>query len=185
MKAPFIVGQRTLSENFGKVVLARDFRYPSGKTYNFVVWGGKTMPCIILPITPEGKVVYVNQFRHGANTFVLEIPGGNPKGKEPNDEVVRAELREEIGYEPERVQDLGPPVWFEPAASITPYLPMLATGCRKVGDPRLDETEVMEAREVSLGGWVEMIRSGAVRDSKSIAVTFLALPFLGVELEFG
>ncbi|HXN40209.1 MAG TPA: NUDIX hydrolase, partial [Myxococcaceae bacterium] len=52
----------------------------------------------IIPITPEGKVVLIRQFRSGIWSDTLEIPGGMVEsGEEPIDAAKR-ELEEETGY---------------------------------------------------------------------------------------
>jgi len=46
-----------------------------------------------------------------------------------------------------------------------------------------DKTEIMETVLIPLDKWIEMIFTGEVRDSKTIAVTFLALRELGLEIK--
>jgi len=61
----------------------------------------------VVPITPEGEVVMVAQYRHGARRVMLEIPGGMvDPGEDPAAAAAR-ELLEETGYEAGRVDRLG------------------------------------------------------------------------------
>lgn len=56
--------------------------------------------CCAVAITPDGRVVMVRQWRHGAQAWSLELPGGV---MDPGDAdaiaAARRELREETGYD--------------------------------------------------------------------------------------
>lgn len=54
--------------------------------------------CNVLPVTPDGNVVLVRQFRFGTNTISLEVPGGMIEPGEDPLLAVRRELEEETGY---------------------------------------------------------------------------------------
>ena len=62
----------------------------------------------IIAVTPDQKLVMVQQYRHGSGTVELEIPGGmmDPHETDPVATAVR-ELREETGYEGENARLLG------------------------------------------------------------------------------
>ncbi len=62
----------------------------------------------VIPLTPEGEVVLIEQFRHGTETVTLEIPGGmvDPEDASPI-VAARRELIEETGYDAEDYLILG------------------------------------------------------------------------------
>ena len=54
----------------------------------------------VIPLTSEGKVVMIRQFRHGTEDVTLEVPGGMVDREDGDSSVSAArELREETGYE--------------------------------------------------------------------------------------
>lgn len=56
--------------------------------------------CNIIPITKNGEVVLIEQFRQGVEQVTLEIPGGMiDEGETPQEAAVR-ELLEETGFAP-------------------------------------------------------------------------------------
>ncbi|MDP9426261.1 MAG: NUDIX hydrolase [Actinomycetota bacterium] len=53
----------------------------------------------VVPVTGDGRVVLVRQWRQPVGGFTLELPGGGVEAGEDPRETVRRELREEAGYE--------------------------------------------------------------------------------------
>ncbi len=53
----------------------------------------------VVPVTGDGRVVLVRQWRQPVGGFTLELPGGGVEAGEDPCEAVRRELREEAGYE--------------------------------------------------------------------------------------
>lgn len=182
MKIPRPVGEPRVLDGprFGKSWRAQDFEYPSGTIQTFTHFHDLKWPSIVLPVTTDRRVVVVRQFRHAANKVFWEVPGGCPKPGQSAEECARQELLEECGFRAEALELLTPSVYFEPANNTVAYIPFLARGCHRVGKPRLDETECLEVYTFGVKQWLTMIRSGEVRDSKSIVVTMLALPHLGL-----
>ena len=178
--APQVVSENVLYEKYGKVVVEKTFLLPNGETIEYLLWGGAIVPSIIFPVVYAETGVHVlalRHFRYGANAFVVEVPGGCPKNDENFKQTAQRELLEETGYEAEKIIRLGgsEPIWFEPAACNTPYIPVLALGCMKVGEPKPTADEVVETLLIPFTEWKEMIRDGRVRDGKTITLTMLAI----------
>ena len=178
--APQVVSVNVLYKKYGKIVVEKTFLLPNGETIEYLLWGGAIVPSIIFPVvfTETGvHVLALRHFRYGANAFVVEVPGGCPNSGEDFERVTRRELREETGYEAEKIVRLGgsEPIWFEPAACNTPYIPVLALGCKKVGEPKPTADEVVETLLIPFKEWKQMIRDGRVRDGKTIALTMSAI----------
>lgn len=62
---------------------------------------------ICLPLTVDGDIVMVRQYRPSLNMETLEIPAGAIDGSEPPIEASRREVLEETGYQCREVHSLG------------------------------------------------------------------------------
>lgn len=129
----------------------------------------------VVPLTGEGNVVLIRQFRHGVRETVIEIPGGMiDPGEEPAAAALR-ELSEETGYAAERIRPLAA-VWSNPAIMNNRCHLFLAEGCRLVAPPKFDSFEQIEVFEASRREVTEMVASGRIAHSMVVA----ALAFAGM-----
>jgi len=123
----------------------------------------------IVPITEDGKVVLIRQFRPPVSGYVIELPAGLVDRGESFEDAVRRELTEETGYSAEKVRFLteGPMSSGASAEMLTVYL---ATGLKHVGIGVRDETEDIEVIEVPLKDVPEQLellrRQGSLIDLK-------------------
>ncbi len=115
---------------------------PSGAERDFVVLDSPDWVNIV-PVTTEGEVVLVRQYRHGVRRLSLEIPGGVVDGSESPEEAAVRELKEETGFVPEQVRLLGR-LHPNPAIQNNSCYMYLAEGCRRVAEPQLDPFEGIE-----------------------------------------
>ncbi len=77
----------------------------SGKTGDFVVLNSSNWANII-PITNDGKILLIEQFRQGTNSVTLEIPGGLIEINEEPIEAAHRECIEETGYSSDKELEL-------------------------------------------------------------------------------
>ena len=127
----------------------------------------------ILPLTPDGEVVLLRQWRQGLKDFCIEIPGGMADpGEEPADAAAR-ELGEETGYGFERLIGLGS-VTTNPAIQNNRCWLYVAVGARPEGRATPEETEDIEVFTVPLAGALSMVDDGRI-DHTMVINTFLKL----------
>ena len=125
----------------------------------------------VVPITRQGEVVLIRQFRFGIGSSTLEIPGGTV---EPNEEPIDAasrELEEETGYRPGRIELLGS-VHPNPAFQNNRCYSYLARDCERVhqGHPEAGEDIAVELR--ALGEISGLIAAGEITHSLVICAFY-------------
>src|SRR5208282_5316766 len=119
----------------------------TGKEHDFYIFDSVNWVNVIA-VTPDQKLVMVEQYRHGSSTVELEIPGGMMDLHE-NDPVVSAvrELREETGYAGERARELGK-VWSNPAIMSNTTYTILIENCELKHGLEFDSGEDLITRLV-------------------------------------
>ena len=132
---------------------------------------------VVLPVRPDGKIVLVRQYRHATEQYLWELVAGRmEKGENPRKGAAR-ELVEETGYRAKKFTvflELFPTPGF---LEERMYL-LLAEGLT-AGEAEPEEDEKLIVRAYSKKQLEEMIRSGKMRDAKSIAGLLFYFRFLG------
>ncbi len=116
----------------------------------------------VLPLTDDGQVVMVRQYRHGSERISLEIPGGLIDAHETDPAAAAArELREETGFEAQQITPLGV-MNPNPSMMTNRCHAFLATGCRRIGDLQMDPGEDIEVVTVPLSDLDGLVARGAI-----------------------
>ena len=143
----------------------------SGKDYHFFVIEANDWINVI-PLTRDGRLVCVRQYRHGIQETTLEIPGGVIDDGEDPLEAARRELIEETGYEPEEITLLGC-VSPNPAIQNNRCFSFLATGCRRVAEQNLDGTEDIAVELIDPADVPHLVREGSFNHALVVAAFYL------------
>ena len=122
----------------------------------------------IIAVTDDGRMVLVEQYRHGTDEMTLEIPGGAvDPGENPVTSAAR-ELEEETGYRASELIEIGC-VDPNPAFISNRCWTFLAIGCRDDGTMNLDPSEEITVELTPLEDFGSLIDRGTITHSLVIA----------------
>jgi 8-oxo-dGTP pyrophosphatase MutT (NUDIX family) len=130
----------------------------------------------VVPVTDDGHVVCVRQFRAAVGRWLLEIPAGicDVDGEPPED-TARRELAEEAGFAAAHLE-LGATIHNSPGFADEQGWVFLATGLTEVPTDRQGaEEDHMEVVRVPIAGAARLIADGEVTDAKTVAGLLLAV----------
>ena len=133
----------------------------------------------VIPLTGDGRVVLIEQYRHGTGEVSLEVPGGMvDEGESPRDAAER-ELLEETGYEASGVSFIGK-TRPNPAIQNNWIHTFVARGVRYKGEPSNAGTERTVVRLVELESIPALIEEGKITHAL-VVVAFHRLGLKGLE----
>ena len=151
----------------GKVLHVRldEISLPDGQSATREYCHHNGAVCVI-PLTDEGEVICVRQYRYPFHEDLLEIPAGklDSPSEDPND-AVRRELREETGAIASKITYLGK--YYSSPAILDECIHMYMAQGLDFGDTDFDEDEFIEIVKIPIEKLVEMIMNGEIKDSKT------------------
>ena len=122
----------------------------------------------VVPLTDEGEVVCVRQFRYPHAKVLLEIPAGKLDSKEEDrPSAALRELREETGALCQTLTPLGQ--LLSTPAFVDEVIDMYLAEGLTFGDTDPDEDEFLDVVRIPLEDMVDMILRGDVTDAKTQA----------------
>ncbi len=162
-------GERIFS---GRVIgVERDtVRLPDGVTATREVVRHPGAVCVV-PLTVEGEVLLVRQFRYPEGRVFTEIPAGKLEpgehGKERFADAARRELREETGAECGSLTFIGD--FYSSPAILDEVIHMYLAEELKMGEPSPDEDEFLNLTKLPINELCDMIARGEIADGKTQA----------------
>ena len=132
----------------------------------------------VVPVTREGEVICVKQYRYAIGSLMLEIPAGKLDSKDEDPlEAAKRELREETGAISRKMTYLG--AFYSSPAILDEKIHMYLAEELEFGDTDFDEDEFIEIVRIPLAELVRMIQAGEVTDGKTQAAVMRTEHLLG------
>ena len=122
---------------------------------------------VVLPVFPDGRILMIRQYRHAAKQYLWELVAGRKDPGETFLQGAHRELREETGYRARKMTkltDLFPSPGFISENMVT----FLAEGL-SVGEAEPEADEKITSRVLSVTEAIRWMKSGKIRDMKSVA----------------
>ena len=123
---------------------------------------------VILPFTPDGDVVVIEEWRQSVGRINRGRPAGTVDADDADlDAVARRELAEETGYEADSLRYL---CAVEPANGLLDSVHhyYLARGCEPTAERDLDFNESIRVEVADYDDLLEAVLDGTVRDGRTV-----------------
>ena len=155
------------------------YRSPTGKivdpyyVYEFPEW------VTAVPVTEDGKIVMVRQYRHALGEVCLEFPGGCVDDTDKNfEEAIRRELLEETGYSFSSVKSVGR-ISANPSTNNNLMHLFLARGGKKVAGQSLDHNEEIEIELFTMDELKQLVRENKLLQAMHVSCFLYAMLAMG------
>ena len=120
----------------------------------------------VVPITKDGQILMLRQFRYGAGEEFWEIPGGSthPGSAEAPRLAAERELLEETGHQASEWIDCGFH-YPNPSLQNNRMHTFVALGCEKISAQQLDPYEVLQVVPMPIAQAVKLWEDGSITHS--------------------
>ena len=150
----------------GKVVhLFRDtVRLPNGREATREVIRHNGAVCVV-PLTEEGEVLMVRQYRYPFGRVLLEVPAGKIDPGEAPENCARRELSEETGASAEVLTYLGD--YYPSVAILDENIRMYLAKGLTFHESHTDDDEFLQLERIPLEALVSQVLNGEIPDGKT------------------
>ena len=121
----------------------------------------------IVPVTENGDIIMVRQYRNAPERYTLEIPAGGLNAGEDRKTAAIRELEEETGFKSGRVEHLLD--LYTTVAFCNELIGIYYTEELTPAKQHLDPDEFLNVEVHSLSELTELILDGRIQDAKTIA----------------
>ncbi len=152
----------------------RTYELPNGKIIDDFSVTTIANVAMVVPVSPENKILVVHQFKPGVDELTLEFPAGRLEGRHKDIlELAHEELLEETGGVAGEWHELGS-VWPMPTKGTEEVYCFLATGVKISSKQHLDITEEIEVLSFTPAEIDDLILTGKLKGASSICAWTLA-----------
>ncbi len=155
----------------------RDYEHSDGSVHKDLAVLNSNDAANVIAITPNQKIVLVNQFRFGIDDTTIEIPGGLVEPEEDPMEAVKRELTEETGYTADKYQYLGK-VYANPVFQSNFIHHYIAYDAVQTGVQSLDPAEDIDILTMDVLEVLKRLQSGYFMHPHTVTAFNLAMPYL-------
>jgi ADP-ribose pyrophosphatase len=125
----------------------------------------------VIPVTHEGEIVLIHQYRQSVEDWCWELPAGGLKFGISLEGTVRQELKEEVGGTAETIEKIGQFYTSNGISNEVAHL-FLATGVTlEEGKP--ETAEVLEVHRLPIAETLRMARANEINDAPSALALLL------------
>ncbi|AKJ63395.1 NUDIX hydrolase [Kiritimatiella glycovorans] len=143
-----------------------DVELPGGRTaVREVVRHGPA--AAVLTRVPDGRFLFVRQYRKAVEQIMLEIPAGNCEPGESPSAAVERELHEETGYRARTARRLG--AMYPSCGYSSERIELFYAEAEREDGGAPDEDETIEPVLLTLDEVRAAVRKGGLTDAKSLA----------------
>lgn len=134
---------------------------------------------IVIPVTPAGEIVMLKQYRYPVDEWCFEVPAGGTHDScdAALEEVVRKELREEIGGTAQRLTYVDF-FYSAPASTDEKCHVFLAEGVELTKDQKTEATEAIEMQLLPAAEAIEAAQNGKMKTAQCALALLLCAPLL-------
>ena len=132
----------------------------------------------VVPITKEGEVILIKQYRFGISRPTIEVPGGMVDDGEAQQAAVARELQEETGYSSNNWTYLGK-IPANPVFQDAYIHHWLATDVELTHDLKLDDAEDISVVKMPLEKAVQALKDGTFEHPHTVNALLRAFLKLG------
>jgi len=130
----------------------------------------------MVPLSEDGDVLLVRQFRYPVGDWLLEVPAGTLEPGELAEACAAREVAEETGYSASTLVPLGS-IYPAPGYTDERIALYLARGL-EVAEQGLDDDENLSVERLPFAEAVRRARSGEIEDAKSVIALLRAARWL-------
>ena len=159
-----------------RTVVTKTFKLPDGRVDGFQTFNEEdSHNAGVIALTPERKVIMVNQYRPAQETMMLEIPGGGVDKHETDFQAAALrELKEETGYVSKKVTPLGSV--HKDAYNNSTWHYFLAEDCVLHEDGTAHEAnEFIEVDLISIDELIDNAKNGRMTDVSAVFLAYETL----------
>lgn len=131
---------------------------------------------VVMPVLDDGKIVLIRQYRYAAKQYLWELVAGRVDPGENIQQAAKRELIEETGLRAKKMRQFLD-FWPSPGFLEERMFVLLAEGVTQ-GEAEPEEDERIDAKPFTRPELEKMLRTGIIRDAKTISSLLFYFRFM-------